>query len=740
MGIKWCATPLATVSAPRGKSPPCVYRGFCVVGCATNAKQSALVVWIPRALKAGAEVRDMAMVTRVDLGGDGLCMGVTYRREGAERFQRARNVVVAGYSVETPRLLLNSACPQCPAGLANSSGLVGKYLTIHSSPGVWATFEDEVRMWKGPPNMAMSEHWNYTDEGKDFFGGYSFMSQGPLPVSWAQTVSGEPGMWGDKLRKEMLKYNHMAGLGPVGETESQLGNCVELADEVDQYGARIPKITFSYSENDKALMRHGVALSVGDAGGRRRPRRLDQRRHQSPDGHVPHGERSRLQRRRQGRAQLGHPEPVDLRRLAVPDRGRGQSIPDHPGPGLPHRRLHRRHGKTRRAVGARARGDGVSVITSIFDLEQKAKRRLPRVIFEYVHGGSYEQVTLARNLADVRALTLRQRAVTDVSHRKMTVKMVGEDCTIPLAVGPTGLAGLTWPNGEVEAAKAAEAFGVPFCLSTMSISSIEDVAKATKRPFWFQLYLMKQRKVNEDLIRRAHDAGCSALVVTIDLHVQGKRWADAKNGLSVPPRLTFANMGDILSHPGWLLRMARSKRRTFGNLAGEVQQSGNLKALSQWIEAQFDPSFDADTLRWVRDQWKRKLILKGVMHPDGARQAIDLGADAIIVSNHGGRQLDGAPSSISVLPEIAEAVNGRIQVFFDGGLRTGIDIIKAMGRGADSCLSGRGWLYGLAANGEAGVACALNLFRDQLSDGMALTGVTDVSAVPKGVVEPATAL
>ena len=382
----------------------------------------------------------------------------------------------------------------------------------------------------------------------------------------------------------------------------------------------------------------------------------------------------------------------------------------------------------------------MSVITSIFDLEQKARKRLPRVIFEYVHGGSYEQVTLERNLADVRALTLRQHVMRDVSQRTLSVKMVGEDATIPLAVGPTGLAGLTWPNGEVEAAKAAEAFGVPFCLSTMSICSIEDVAQATTRPFWFQLYLMKQRKVNEDLIRRAHDAGCSALVLTLDLHVQGKRWADAKNGLSVPPRLTPSNMTDILSHPGWLLRMARSKRRTFGNLESEVAQAGNLKALSQWIEAQFDPSFNIETVKWVREQWKGKLILKGIMHPDDAKQAIDVGADAIIVSNHGGRQLDGAPSSISVLPEIAEAVNGGTQVFFDGGIRTGFDIIKAMGRGADACLSGRGWLYGLAADGEKGVACALKLFRDELDDGMSLTGLTDIAKVPKGVVEHAPAL
>jgi L-lactate dehydrogenase (cytochrome) len=382
----------------------------------------------------------------------------------------------------------------------------------------------------------------------------------------------------------------------------------------------------------------------------------------------------------------------------------------------------------------------VSVITSIFDLEQKAKQRLPRVIFDYVHGGSYEQVTLERNLSEMRALTLRQHVMRDVSHRTLAVKMVGEDATIPLAIGPTGLAGLTWPNGEVEAAKAAQTFGVPFCLSTMSICSIEDVAEATTRPFWFQLYLMKQRKVSEDLIRRSHEAGCSALVLTLDLHVQGKRWADAKNGLSVPPRITPSNLTDILGHPGWLVRMAGSKRRTFGNLEGEVEQSGNLSALSQWIESQFDPSFDVETIKWVRDQWKGKFVLKGIMHPDDAKQACDLGADAIIVSNHGGRQLDGAPSSISVLPEIAKAVTGKTEVFFDGGIRTGFDIIKAMGRGADACLSGRGWLYGLAAEGEKGVACALKLFRDELDDGMSLTGLTDIANVPADVVKAEPAL
>jgi L-lactate dehydrogenase (cytochrome) len=379
----------------------------------------------------------------------------------------------------------------------------------------------------------------------------------------------------------------------------------------------------------------------------------------------------------------------------------------------------------------------MSPITSIFDLEDLARKRLPKVLFDYVHGGSYEQVTLNRNLEDVRRLTIRQHDLRAVDKRNTAVKMVGDPARIPLAIGPTGLAGLTWPNGEVEAAKAAVDFGVPYCLSTMSICSIEDVAEAIRKPFWFQLYLMKDQRVNESLIDRAAKANCSAMVLTLDLHVQGKRWADAKNGLSVPPKITPGNALDTLKHLGWLISMARSKRRTFGNLQDEVKQAKHLSALTEWIEAQFDPSWDADAVNWVRKLWKRKLILKGIMHPDDARAAVDLGADAIIVSNHGGRQLDGAPSSISVLPEIAEAVKGRIEVFFDGGLRTGFDIVKAMGRGADACLTGRGYLYGLAAKGREGVACALKLFEDELNDCMVLTGLTDVRDIPPGVVTAA---
>jgi L-lactate dehydrogenase (cytochrome) len=373
-------------------------------------------------------------------------------------------------------------------------------------------------------------------------------------------------------------------------------------------------------------------------------------------------------------------------------------------------------------------------IASIFDLETLARERLPGVLFDYIHGGSEQQLTLQRNLDDLRALALRQHSLRNVARRDTATTMAGDPARIPLAVGPTGLAGLMWPNGECEAARAAADYGVPYCLSTCSINSIEDVAEATGKPFWFQLYLMKDKKVNESLIHRARDANCSALVLTIDLHTQGKRWADEKEGLGVPPRLTPKNVLEMLTHPRWLASMAGSKRHTFGNLEHEIKEGGSVGSLSKWIEAQFDPTFDLDTVRWVRKEWPRKLILKGVMHPDDARSALDVGADAIIVSNHGGRQLDSAPSSISVLPQIVEAVGGRIEVLFDGGIRTGGDIVKALGLGAHACLSGRACLYGLAAQGRDGVYCALELFEQELKDCMMLAGLSSVAEVPPGVV------
>ena len=271
MGIQWASTPLATVSAPRGQSPPCVYRGFCNFGCSTNAKQSALIVWIPRALRAGAQVRDLAMAGRIELSPDGRASGVHYHRAGAWQFQRARNVVLAGYAIETPRLLLNSACARFPQGLANGSGLVGTHLTTHAGPGVWARFDEEIRWYKGPPNMAVSEHWNYVDEGKDFHGGYAFMSQGPLPRAWAQLLATSRGLWGQTLRSEMLNYNHMAGLVPVAETEPRPQNRVEVTHETDQYGLKIPRVVFAYSDNDRRLQHHAVRF-MGEmlqaAGGR----------------------------------------------------------------------------------------------------------------------------------------------------------------------------------------------------------------------------------------------------------------------------------------------------------------------------------------------------------------------------------------------------------------------------------------------------------------------------------------
>ncbi len=270
--MKWAATPLATVSAPRGKSPPCVYRGFCNFGCSTNAKQSALTVWAHRAVKAGAEIRDLAMVTRIDSDRDGeRVTGVCYLRQGRMRFQAAKNVVVAGYAIETPRLLLSSATPRHPEGLTNSSGLVGTHLTTHAGPGVWATFEEEVRWNKGPPNMAVTEHWNYTDKGKDFHGGYAFMSQGPLARGWAQTLAGSRGLWGEALQTAMADYNHTAGFVPVAEVEPRRQNAVTLADDVDQYGLRIPQVTFGYSDNDRRLQAHALKF-MGEmleaAGGR----------------------------------------------------------------------------------------------------------------------------------------------------------------------------------------------------------------------------------------------------------------------------------------------------------------------------------------------------------------------------------------------------------------------------------------------------------------------------------------
>jgi L-lactate dehydrogenase (cytochrome) len=368
----------------------------------------------------------------------------------------------------------------------------------------------------------------------------------------------------------------------------------------------------------------------------------------------------------------------------------------------------------------------MGTITCIEDLREQARRRLPRALFEYVDCGSYDELTLKRNREDLDALQIRQRVAMDLSGLSMTTTVLGEQWSIPVAIAPTGLAGLLYGDGEIHGARAAQAFGVPFILSTMSICSIEDVAATVQRPFWFQIYLMKDRGFNEELIGRARDAGCSALVLTLDLTVQGMRRRDAKNGLTVPPRLTLRNALDMAASPGWVWGLLTARRRTFGNLEERLRDTGGLMTLSQWIASQFDASVTWKELDWLRERWPGKLIVKGILDAEDGRLAASTGIDALVVSNHGGRQLDSAPSSISVLPEVVEAVAGRCEVLFDGGVRSGQDVLKALARGAHACLIGKAYLYGLAAGGEAGVRRTLEIFRDELRVTMGLAGCTDV--------------
>jgi L-lactate dehydrogenase (cytochrome) len=376
----------------------------------------------------------------------------------------------------------------------------------------------------------------------------------------------------------------------------------------------------------------------------------------------------------------------------------------------------------------------VPVITSIADLRARARRRVPRAMFDYADRGSYDEVTLRRNRADLESIRFRQRVAVDVSHQSLATTLVGEPVTLPVGIAPTGLTGLFHRNGEIEGARAAHAFGVPFCLSTMSICSIEDVRAAVDRPFWFQLYLMRDRGFNAELIGRAQAAGCPVLVLTLDLQMLGVRRRDVRNGLSVPPRLTLRNALEIAARPAWALGVLLGKRRTFGNLAGRASGASNLVALSQWIASQFDPTVSWKDVAWVRERWPGKLVLKGILDADDARIAATTGADAIVVSNHGGRQLDGAPSTISVLPEIAAAVDGRCEVLFDGGIECGQDVLKALALGARGCLIGKAFLYGLAALGRAGVTKTLELIRDELRVTLGLAGLADVRAVDRRIL------
>jgi L-lactate dehydrogenase (cytochrome) len=373
-------------------------------------------------------------------------------------------------------------------------------------------------------------------------------------------------------------------------------------------------------------------------------------------------------------------------------------------------------------------------MTCIEDLRQAARRKVPRAFFDYAEAGSYSQETLRANRYDLEHVKLRQRVLVDVSERSLTTSIIGEQAALPLALAPIGLCGMQHGDGEILACRAAQAAGIPFTLSTMSICSIEDVAEAVGRPFWFQLYVMRDRGFIKALIERAAAAKCSALVLTVDLQVLGQRHCDIRNGMTVPPEIKLSNLIDIATKPAWAFSILKGKRKTFGNLAGHVRGMENVTSLAQWTASQFDPTLNWKDVEWVRSLWPGKLVLKGILDVEDARTAIKTGASALIVSNHGGRQLDGAPSSISALPKVADAVGADIEVMFDGGIRTGADVLRALALGARSCMIGRSYIYGLGAGGQAGVAKAIEVLGKELDVTMALCGVKSVEDIDRRVV------
>lgn len=375
------------------------------------------------------------------------------------------------------------------------------------------------------------------------------------------------------------------------------------------------------------------------------------------------------------------------------------------------------------------------VITCIEDLRLLAKKRVPKAFYDYADSGSYTESTYRANSTDLAAIKLRQRVAIDVGQRSTASRMIGQPVAMPVAIAPTGLTGMQWANGEMLGAVAAEKFGVPFTLSTMSICSIEDIDSVTTKPFWFQLYVMRDRDFVKEMIQRARGTKCSALVLTLDLQILGQRHKDLRNGMSVPPRITLANLLDLASKPAWALR-ALGGRKTFGNLAGHVKGADGLLTLSQWIASQFDPSLSWEDVAWIKEQWGGKLILKGILDVEDARIAADAGADAIVVSNHGGRQLDGAISSIHALPPIVEAVGDKVEVWFDGGIRGGQDILRALALGAKGTMVGRAFLYGLGAMGEAGVTRMLDILQKELDVAMALTGTRSIADIGPHVLAP----
>ncbi|WP_444551237.1 alpha-hydroxy acid oxidase [Brucella vulpis] len=376
----------------------------------------------------------------------------------------------------------------------------------------------------------------------------------------------------------------------------------------------------------------------------------------------------------------------------------------------------------------------MSNIVEIADLKRLARRRVPKMFFDYADSGAWTESTYRANEDDFKKIKLRQRVLVDMTNRSLETTMIGEKVAMPVALAPTGLTGMQHANGEMLAAQAAEAFGVPFTLSTMSICSIEDVASVTKKPFWFQLYVMRDRDFVKNLIGRAKAAGCSALVLTLDLQILGQRHKDIRNGLSAPPKFTPKHIWQMATCLAWCLGMLGTQRRTFRNIAGHAKNVTDLSSLSSWTAEQFDPQLNWSDVEWIKEQWGGKLILKGILDVEDAKMAAKSGADAIIVSNHGGRQLDGAPSSISMLQPIVEAVGDRIEVHVDGGIRSGQDVLKARALGAQGVYIGRPFLYGLGAMGKEGVTLALEIIRKEMDITMALCGKRDINEIDKSII------